>query len=148
MKYFAQSQKEFIYKYVVMFSDTDQFRHMSFANYAKLMYLAADAFLLSHKQENGEPYFFRNISSSMQFKRQTTIGQHILIKINSSNIEGLGFSLLFTFSIEDTGDLVVLAKQNNQIVNERGDLMDFFPDEIKRGLEMIQVNEENLLYSY
>ena len=47
MEYFSYSQKTFVYKYVVMMSDADQFQHMSFANYLKLMFLATDALFVT-----------------------------------------------------------------------------------------------------
>ena len=82
MQYFAHSQKEFVYKYVVMLSDVDQFQHMSFANYLRLMFLATDAlFLDALKRDFLMTSRLVLNESRMQFKRQTTAGDHILIKI-------------------------------------------------------------------
>ena len=98
MKYFAYSQKEFVYKYVVMMSDVDQFKHTSFANYLKLMYLVADALLIPCcTNEALEKYRLQNSSSRMQFKRQTIVGKGIVIKVNSTKITDDSFELLHTF---------------------------------------------------
>ena len=93
MEYFAYSQKAFVYKYVVMLSDADQFRHMSFANYLKLMFLATDALFVSCFDEGFlTRYRLRLRDSRVQFRRQTVAGDSILIKINSSELKDAGFS--------------------------------------------------------
>ena len=86
MKYFAYSQKEFVYKYVVMLSDIDQFQHMSFANYLKLMFLATDALILgvANYENLIQEDRLKTYETRMQFKNQTTFGDNILIKINST----------------------------------------------------------------
>jgi len=122
MQYFAYSQKSFVYKYVVMLSDTDQFEHMSFANYLKLMFLAADALFVScfnsaFMAENR----VKLDNSRMQFKKQTIAGENILIKINSSEIKQASFSLLFTFVIEGNAELVGLGRQTYNMVGRNGD---------------------------
>ena len=100
MEYFAYSQREFVYKYVVMLSDIDQFKHMSFANYLKLMFLATDALFISClKPEFLSHHRLKLLNSRMQFKRQTTVGDNVLIKVNSSGMEHKTFSLLYTFVI-------------------------------------------------
>lgn len=149
MEYFAYSQKAFVYKYVVMLSDADQFKHMSFANYLKLMFLATDALCLSCLN----PDFLRKnrlrlITSKMQFKKQTAPGDNILVKVNSSEIQNVCFSLLYTFVIEGSAELVALGKQvyeisflNNKPTNE-------LPTTFQNILMPIQTNEEHLLYKY
>ena len=107
MEYFAYSQQAFVYKYVVMLSDTDQFEHMSFANYLKLMFLASDALMVScHDKEYLNEYRLSLINSRLQFKKQTVAGDNILIKVNSSEVQDGQFSLLYTFVIEGAGELV------------------------------------------
>ena len=102
MEYFAYSQKAFVYKYVVMPCDTDQFKHMSFANYLKLMFLAADALLVSClSPESLSHHRLKSLNSRLQFKRQTTIGENILIKVNVSEIDGSRFSHTYTRWLAD-----------------------------------------------
>ena len=149
MEYFAYSQKAFTYKYVVMLSDTDQFKHMSFANYLKLMFLATDALLVSCLT----PDFLASIrlklcNFKMQFKRQTTVGENILIKINASEIGTSKFSLLHTFVIEGSGDLVGLDRQSYEFINKRTQISEPIAGNIRAVLEPIRVNESNLLYKY
>ena len=149
MEYFAHSQREFVYKYVVMLSDTDQFKHMSFANYLKLMFLATDAlcvscfdatFLTNHR--------IRLINARMQFKKQTAAGENILIKVNSTEQNGPRFSLLHTFVIEGTGELVGLGRQTFETLDSNSQALAYTPKSLNNLLTPISVDGENLLYKY
>lgn len=149
MEYFAYSQKAFVYKYIVMLSDTDQFEHMSFANYLKLMFLAADALFVSCY----DPSFLsasrlKLENARMQFKKQTVAGENMLIKVNSSQIATSSFSLLFTFVIEGSGELVGLGRQAYKIVSRQYEETQNLSNNIRSLLGPIQVEEENLLYNY
>ena len=149
MEYFAHSQKEFVYKYIVMLSDADQFKHMSFANYLKLMFLATDALFLSCLKEDVLAHHrFKLIDSKMQFKRQTTPGDKLLIKINSSEIMSSRFTLLYTYVIEGTGELVNLGRQTYELVNCVGAAQPVAMEPITTVLNLIQVDETDLLYKY
>jgi len=149
MEYFAHSQKVFVYKYVVMLSDTDQFKHMSFANYLKLMFLATDAlFVLCVRGNFLSQNRFKLINSRMQFKQQTTAGDKILIKINSSDVCPPLFSLLYTFVIEGSGALVNLGRQTYEFVDCNAQPQKIMPVEVKAVLDPIQVEESYLLYKY
>lgn len=149
MQYFAYSQKAFVYKYVVMLSDTDQFKHMSFANYLKLMFLASDALFVSClNPEFLSQKRLKFLDSRMQFKKQTTVGENMLIKVNASGIDSSRFSLLHTFVIEGTGELVGLGKQNYELVNLDNAAPSLLPDFMRSVLEPIQVDEKYLVYKY
>ena len=149
MQYFAYSQKAFVYKYVVMLSDTDQFKHMSFANYLKLMFLATDALFVScFDTEFLNRNRLRLANSRMQFKRQTAAGDNILIKVNASESNGSQFTLLYTFVIEGRGELVGLGRQSFDLLNEGNRSLGEVPSHIKNLLGPIQVNEEHLVYKY
>lgn len=149
MEYFAHSQKAFVYKYVVMMSDTDQFKHMSFANYLKLMFLASDALFLSILNEDFlREKQLRLIDSRMQFKRQSIMGNHILIKINSSEINGSRFTLLFTFMIENTAELVALGRQTYEVTGLNAVPINVLSENMRSVLEPIRVDEEHLVYKY
>ncbi|PIQ87549.1 MAG: hypothetical protein COV74_00310 [Candidatus Omnitrophica bacterium CG11_big_fil_rev_8_21_14_0_20_45_26] len=150
MKYFAHSQREFVYKYVVMRSDVDQFQHMSFANYLRLMFLATDALILGVHEYGLLMNNSRLITSksNMQFKSQTVFGDNILIKVNSSNLQKDHFSLLFTYIIEESGTLVALGKQSLYFASLNTRTPIPTPSEITPLLESISVNERNLLYRY
>jgi len=151
MKYFAYSQQAFIYKYIVMLSDTDQFQHMSFANYLRLMFLATDAmFLACSDDEFLSHYRFQLLDSRMQFKKQSNIGDSILIKVNAAKGEEDSFSLLYTFVLEGSGDLVALAKQVYSVLDMRKSTR-IFPMSlgmIKGILGPITVDEKYLIYKY
>ena len=150
MQYYARSQKAFVYKYVVMLSDTDQFKHMSFANYLKLMFLATDALCLSCLDANFlSERRLKLVHSRMQFKRQTSSGDHILIKVNCSEIDGSQFSLLYTFMIEGTAELVALGRQSYEALDlKSGQPLDKLPSDLRRFLEPLRVDEGHLLYKY
>jgi len=149
MEYFAHSQKAFLYKYVVMLSDADQFKHMSFANYLKLMFLATDALFLSCFDET---FLAENrikmIKSRMQFKKQTVVGEKMIIKINATQINKSRYSLLHTFTIENSADLVVLGRQTYELSKINGDEVEKLPENIEKLLTPIIVDEEHLLYKY
>jgi len=151
MKYFAYSQQAFIYKYVVMLSDTDQFQHMSFANYLRLMFLATDAMFLSCSDEDFlSSYRFQLRASRMQFKKQSNIGDSILIKVNASREGEDSFTLLYTFALEGTGDLVALAKQTYGVLDmkKKVQVPPMRLNRIRGILEPIAVDEKYLIYKY
>jgi len=149
MEYFAYSQKAFAYKYVVMLSDTDQFKHMSFANYLKLMFLATDALFVScFDAEFLSTNRLRLVTSKMQFKKQTIAGDNILIKVNAAGMSTSQFSLLFTFIIEGTAELVGLGRQNYEVIYKSAQSVREVPDCMKDLLLPIVVDEGNLLYKY
>ena len=149
MEYFAHSQKEFIYKYVVMLTDVDQFKHMSFANYLKLMFLASDALFSGFSTPEfmtGKRLRLRDIK--MQFKWQTVAGDNILIKINASQEMKSQIILLHTFVNEGTAALVGLGKQIFEIQDTTSSVPTDVPDDIRKLLMPIWVDEEHLLYHY
>lgn len=149
MEYFAHSQKEFVYKYVVMLSDTDQFEHTSFANYLKLMFLAADALFVScYDTKFLAVHRLKLVNSRLQFKKQTIAGNHILIKVNSAQIDGSTFSLIFTFVIEGSGELVGLGRQTYIMLSRESNQPEYLSEAMKKLLGPIRVEEENLLYKY
>lgn len=149
MEYFAYSQKAFVYKYVVMLSDADQFEHMSFANYLKLMFLAADALFVScYDAFSLSTNRLKLGNARMRFKKQTVAGDNILIKVNSSQIDSSSFSLLFTFVIEGTAELVGLGRQTYRIVSRKNEELKELSNNIRSLLDPIRVEEENLLYKY
>ena len=150
MEYFAYSQKSFVYKYVVMMSDTDQFRHMSFANYLRMMFLATDALFVSCLDKD---LFVKNrlklVASKMQFREQTVAGDQIIIKCNASGLSGSDFSLLYTFVIEGTAKLVGLARQSFKLVKvDTGEPLPEIPPTVDEILRKIHVQEDHLLYKY
>ena len=146
MEYFSYSQKAFLYKYVVMLSDTDQFKHMSFANYLKLMFLATDALFVScFDNDFLAKNRLRLVKSRMQFKRQTVCGDNILIKVNSSEFSGSQFSLLYTFAIENSGELVSLARQSYELLDTDHGQKKNLTDAITYVLAPILVDEKYLI---
>lgn len=151
MEYFAYSQKAFVYKYIVMLSDIDQFQHMSFANYLRLMFLSTDALFVSLLDDVFlSRHRFQLIDSRMQFKRQTKIGDSILIKVNSSMVSDGRFTLLYTFVIEGEGGLVSLGKQNYEIRNvaDAGEIDETILGNLEKLLKPISVDENYLVYKY
>lgn len=149
MEYFAYSQKEFVYKYVVMLSDVDQFKHMSFANYLKLMFLATDALFLSCSNvADMSERRLKLIDSRMQFKRQTVAGDKLLIKVNVSDLRAVEFVLLYTFVMEDTAELIALGRQTYQMINNLGRSIVNMPPHSFEYLTSIAVEEQHLLYKY
>ena len=132
-----------------MLSDIDQFKHMSFANYLKLMFLAADALFIGVIDDAFlKKWNIRLVTSRMQFKRQTVVGDDILIKVNSSDIRDSNFSLLFTFVIAGSGELIGLGKQQYCFYNLEIKAVEGIHHEIQNTLKAITVDEPNLLYKY
>lgn len=149
MKYFAYSQKEFVYKYVVMFSDIDQFKHMSFANYLKLMFLVADALLMPCLEMDFlSRYKLKVLDSRMQFKRQTVVGDNIIIKVSSTGIEDCRFALLHTFVVEESAELIALGRQMWNVSGRGGEVLPKMPDSLLELIDPIRVDEQCLLYKY
>jgi acyl-CoA thioesterase FadM len=121
MPYFGHAAKGFFYRYVVKFSDIDQFKHMSFANYLKLMCLSSDAlFLPYYEKENIEKNRLKITDMGLKFKRQTEINDCLLIHINASEIEGVCFSLTHIFTMEISNEVVAVGFQKYQAVSTNG----------------------------
>ena len=149
MEYFAYQQKEFVYKYIVMLSDTDQFKHMSFANYLRLMFLATDAlFTACLTPEFLAQRRLKVLNARFQFRKQSTSGDQLLVKVNASEIIRRQFSLLYTYVIEDTGELVGLGKQNVELLRLGTNLPEELLTSIQEVLSPILVSAEHLLYKY
>lgn len=130
-------------------SDVDQFKHMSFANYLKLMFLASDALLSPVCTEKFQNSFrFQNMNSRMQFKRQTVTGKSIVIKVNSTMGRENAFELLHTFLDEETAELVGLGWQKYSIFEVGGEEPIKVFGEISNCLKPIEVDPQNLLYKY
>ena len=143
MKYFTHSQKSFVYKYIVMLSDVDQFKHMSFANYIKLMFLAADAlFVPCLNQVFLAQNRLKVAKTLMRFHKQTEVGDSILIKITSSNLSSSCFSLFYIFSIENTDQLVASGQQDFELLSPLTLAAKELPDEIKNIVMQINSEEE------
>lgn len=149
MQYFAYSQKSFVYKYVVMLSDSDQFKHMSFANYLKLMFLSTDAMFMGCMTTNFlKEYRFQMIDSGMKFKRQSVVGDNILIKVNSSRVHESDFTLLYTYVLEERGDLVALGRQTFRFVCADSHGQVPITADMRKYIDQLAVDEENLIYKY
>ncbi len=146
MKYFEHSHSDFVYKYIVTMSDVDIFRHMSYANYIKLLFLASDAFLLSSLT----PEFLITVrikatKTEMDFKYQTKLGDHVIIRINSCNISKNSFCLRYTFTIENTETEIGFGRQLfelDDLLLSSGVLM---PEMLQRALGQIQVVDSSLV---
>ena len=132
-----------------MMSDTDQFQHMSFANYLKLMFLATDAlFVACFDKVFLKQNRLKVLQSKMQFKKQTMAGDNILIKLNSCDRNASQFSILFTFIMEGSGDLVGLGRQTYELMDLQKQLPKELPDEMLGILGPVYVDERHLLYKY
>ncbi len=149
MEYFAYSQNVFIYKYVVMLTDTDQFKHMSFANYLKLMFLATDALLTPVINPAFlMTYRLKVKNSRMQFKKQSAPGDVILVKVNASEVNVSNFSLLYTFLVEGSAELVGLGRQSYELLDLKTNVTETIPEQMRNVLLPIRVEESNLVYKY
>lgn len=149
MEYFGHGQQAFIYKYVVMLTDTDQFKHMSFANYLKLMFLATDALLAPVLDPDFLlAYRLKLKTLRMQFKRQTAPGDVILVKVNTTEINPSNFSLLYTFLVDGSAELVGLGRKTYEILGLKTNVAEATPEQVKNILLPIKVEESNLVYKY
>jgi len=133
--------REFSYPYVVMWSDIDQFQHMSFANYLKLMYLSCDGFFLDYYKRHPEHFEAIRISpfhSQMQFKDQSNFGDRILIEVHSANVALDGFDLYYVFRNQSTSKLIALGKQSFSVSRPMLNGRESYPDSLLECLVNIQ----------
>lgn len=86
----------------------------------------------------------------MQFKKQSNIGDSILIKVNATKGGPETFTLLYTFALEGAGDLVALAKQTYGVLDTKRKvkISPMSLNRIKGVLGPIAVDEEFLIYKY
>lgn len=149
MEYFTRTEKAFVYKYVVMLTDTDQFKHMSFANYLRLMFLATDALLMPClRSDLLSQARLKLVTSRMQFKKQSAPGEVIVVKVNASEVNTADFSLLYTFVMEGSAELVGLGRQTYEFISLETAQRAQLPEPIKQTLTPIKVEEDNLVYKY
>lgn len=108
----------FIHRYLVTLSDIDQFKHMSFANYVRLLFVSSDSLFLKHLGP-GYPSTHRMnlICSKLQFKRQTVAGDQIDIRIYDGAANGSNLPLYFEFFLGDPKEVVAEGFQMYQIVD-------------------------------
>lgn len=142
MEYFTFNQKEFDYKYVVMLSDIDQFKHMGFANYLKLMFLASDALFLVFSKSKKDFFYkthLKPVISQMHFKQQTSFGDEILVKVHSANITDKGFDLFYGFTIEGDELPVAHGKQEFEVTEIPSGKETVLPVELRSFLETIHM---------
>lgn len=108
----------FTHRYLVTLSDIDQFKHMSFANYVKLLFVSSDSLFLKHL---GSAYPFTHrmnlICSKLHFKRQTVAGDQIDIRIYDGAANGSYLPLYFEFSLGTPKEVVAEGFQMYQIVD-------------------------------
>jgi acyl-CoA thioesterase FadM len=142
MEYFTFTQREFNYKYVVMLSDIDQFQHMSFANYLRLMFLASDALFLAFSKANPdffETMYLKPIHSQMHFKHQTSFGHEILVKAHSSNVNGQTFELFYQFTREGAaGEEASFGKQVFEVIDMKKKKKIAVPEQFRTFLKTIE----------
>ncbi len=142
MEYFSFNQKEFDYKYVVMLSDIDQFKHMSFANYLQLMFLASDALCLVFSKSQKDFFYtthLKPVMSQMHFKQQTSFGDEILVKVHAANIHETGFDLYYKFAIEKEDLPVAHGKQSFEVTSIPSGKRILLPQSFRDFLETIQM---------
>ncbi|MEI7751144.1 MAG: hypothetical protein WCJ71_03540, partial [Candidatus Omnitrophota bacterium] len=116
-----------------------------------LMFLATDAMFLSCSDRDFlSIYRFQLLASRMHFKKQSNIGDSILIKVNVAKGGPETFSLLYTFALEGAGDLVALAKQTYGVLDMKKKIQvsPMSLNRIKGVLDPISVDEEYLIYKY
>ena len=143
MEYFTFNQKEFDYKYVVMLSDIDQFKHMSFANYLKLMFLASDALFLAFSKTHQDFFdktHLKPLLSQMHFKHQTAFGDEILVKVHSANITPRGFILYYRFTTEGDALPVAHGRQEFEAMEVETGKKIIVPESLKSFLSTIQMD--------
>ena len=118
-------------------SDIDMFRHMSYANYIKLLFLASDACLLNLTSEFLDVMRIKVIKTEMNFKYQTKLGDHILIRVNTSVLRKSSFDLLYNFTLENSEQKIGSGKQSFILESLAGGEM-IMPESLNAMLGQIQ----------
>ncbi len=76
----SRDAKGFVFSHRVLPNDVDQFKHMSFANYIKLMFDAADTLFLKMLGDGFQDRIKTHLKfASVQFKKQTRTGDLVFI---------------------------------------------------------------------
>ena len=126
-----------------MLSDVDQFKHMSFANYLRLMSLAADALLLPCLTEIFlDANRLRVVKAKMQFKKQTLVGDNILIKVSSELDEKeKSFTLFYSFD-DDANDSVAFGFQKFNVDSKELELPESLKDLLMQVVKEQRLNND------
>ena len=79
-KIMRAAKEDLLFSYCVLPGDVDQFKHMSFANYVKLMFDASDTLFVKNLGNNFQEQWMPKLKyASLQFKKQTQTGDRIAI---------------------------------------------------------------------
>lgn len=136
----------FVYKYIVRYNDIDQFKHMSFANYLKLMFIVVDV-LLESKIDH-DVFRLKFISSSMKFKKQTILGDKILISVEAIKLLKTyhRMTINFRFRIEGSDDITGFGSQEYEVKSLKKEIPPYdYISKILEGLNL-QVTSEPLIH--
>jgi acyl-CoA thioesterase FadM len=128
-----------------MLSDIDQFKHMSFANYLKLMFLASDALFLafSNTQKNFfNKIYLKAVKSQMHFKHQTSFGDEILVKVYAAHLMEKRFELFYRFTIEGWDEAVAHGRQEFEVMDILSLKPVELPTPLKSFLGIIEIDPE------
>jgi len=112
------SPSGFIYEHLVTLSDVDQFKHTSFANYVRLMFVAADTLFLTYLgPEYAAARKMRLKFSKLHFKRQTVVGDVISIRVYDGAAQGSEIPLHFDFVLAGSNEAVATGFQLYEVVS-------------------------------
>lgn len=149
----ASRQKEFIFELIVTQGDITPYGCASFINYMRWFNISRDA-LLQWKNLGFDDSLKGKIetevkSCDIQYKREATLQDEILIKVNCSNIKPSEFTLLFTLIRKDNALLISLGKQKINFRNfETDDILNLPQSFVQSVLKPIEVDERSLLFKY
>lgn len=144
--------REFTYEFTVLLSDCDVFGHAGYAKYLRWQSSAIDTLFLTDPRAKAFLVKRARVKSyyiGMHYRHGTVYGDQVLTKLNTSQIEPTGCTLLFTFVLKGEGTVVGLGKQKIHFVDSQTGTLVRVPAEILEGLlKPIEVEEKSLPYRY
>jgi YbgC/YbaW family acyl-CoA thioester hydrolase len=136
-------EKEFVFEKTAYLHDTNIFGNVYFARYFEWQGMAREEFF-RQVMPNIQQFLksgirLVTIEASMQYKKEVTLFDQVLIKLTVDNLKISTFDLIFTFVNKNTNDVIATGKQKIGFTDASYKVIPI-PDEFKMGWEKLIKN--------
>ncbi|MFA5894000.1 MAG: acyl-CoA thioesterase [Candidatus Margulisiibacteriota bacterium] len=136
-------EKEFVFEKTAYLHDTNLFGNVYFARYFEWQGMAREEFF-RQVMPNIQQFLksgirLVTIDASMQYKKEVTLFDQVLIKLAVDNLKISTFDLIFTFVNKNTNDVIATGKQKIGFTDALYKVIPI-PDEFKMGWEKLTKN--------
>lgn len=136
-------EKEFVFEKIVYLHDTNIFGNVYFARYFEWQGMAREEFL-RQIMPNIQQFLksgirLVTIEASIQYKKEATLFDQVLIKLKVDNLKISTFDLIFTYVNRNTNEVIAVGKQKIGFTDALYNVIPI-PAELKIGWEKLMKN--------